>query len=92
MTQNIDTDESNPTSKLILWILAAVAEFEREMIRERVKAGMKAAQHRGVRCGRPKLVFDRVQVGDLRAKGLSVRAIAGKLGLGRGTVQRILAA
>jgi putative DNA-invertase from lambdoid prophage Rac len=37
-TQSIDTDESNPTSKLLLYILAAVAEFEREMIRERVMA------------------------------------------------------
>src|ERR1044071_872335 len=46
-SQAIDTDQANPTSKLILWILAAVAEFEREMIRERVKAGMNAAKHRG---------------------------------------------
>jgi DNA invertase Pin-like site-specific DNA recombinase len=39
-SQNIDTDESNPTSRLLLHILAAVAEFERELIRERVNAGL----------------------------------------------------
>ena len=41
-SQAIDTDERSPTSKLILWILAAVAEFEREMVRERVAAGLKS--------------------------------------------------
>ena len=51
-TQSIDTDESNPTSKLLLYILAAVAEFEREMIRERVMAGLKSAKHRGKQLGR----------------------------------------
>jgi DNA invertase Pin-like site-specific DNA recombinase len=43
-------------------ILAAVAQFERELIRERVAAGIKAAQKNGTRIGRPKVVFDRAQV------------------------------
>jgi len=58
-TQSIDTDESNPTSKLLLYILAAVAEFEREMIRERAVAGLANARHRGKQLGRRKLLFDR---------------------------------
>ena len=41
ISQNIDADESNPTSRLLLHILASVAEFERELIRERVLAGRR---------------------------------------------------
>jgi putative DNA-invertase from lambdoid prophage Rac len=92
LTQNLDTDESNPMSRFMLTILAAVAEFEREMIRERVRAGMKAAKHRGKICGRPKRVFDRTAVTELKAAGLSIRDIAKKLGLGKGTVARLLSA
>src|SRR5579864_9681306 len=43
VSQSIDTDESNPTARLLLHILASVAEFERELIRERVRAGIKSA-------------------------------------------------
>jgi putative DNA-invertase from lambdoid prophage Rac len=90
VTQNIDTDQTNPMSKFILHIMAAFAELEREMIRERVKAGMAAAKHRGVRCGRPKLVYDRRKVEELRASGLSIRDIAAKLKVSRGTIGRLL--
>lgn len=90
ITQNLDTDESNPISRFILTIMAAVAEFEREIIKERVKAGIQAAKHRGKRFGRPKLVFDRQAVLDLRAAGVSIRKIAQQLGVGKGTVERIL--
>src|SRR5579863_3467050 len=76
VTQNLDTDESNPMSRLMLTIMAAFAEFEREMIKERVKAGMLAAQHRGKKFGRPKVVFDRAAAKDLRKKGLSIRDIS----------------
>lgn len=92
ITQNIDTDQTNPTSRLLLQILGAVAEFERETIRERVKAGMTTAKHKGVRLGRPKRVFDRVKVEALRKRGMSVREIAAELGLGKGTVERALKA
>lgn len=90
VTQGIDTDQRNPTSRLLLNILAAVAEFEREMIRERVKSGMNAAKHRGVRCGRPKKVFDRGLVETLRADNMSMRAIARKLGVSVSTVHGLL--
>ena len=89
-SQGIDTDQANPTSKLMLWILAAVAEFEREMIRERVKAGMKAAKHRGVRCGRPKVQVDKARILRLRQAGASVRAIAKQLEISVGTVHTLL--
>src|SRR2546427_4465067 len=44
VSQNIDTDETNPTARLMLHILAAVAEFERELIRERVASGVANAR------------------------------------------------
>jgi DNA invertase Pin-like site-specific DNA recombinase len=47
VTQNIDTNESNPMARFLLHIMAAFAELEREMIRERVVAGVKAARANG---------------------------------------------
>lgn len=90
-TQNLDTDESNPMSRAMLGMMAVFAEFEREMIRERVKAGMNTAKVRGKHCGRPKSVFDRTKATDLRTKGFSLRSIARQLGVSKGTVERSLA-
>jgi DNA invertase Pin-like site-specific DNA recombinase len=59
VTQNIDTDESNPMARFLLHIMAAFAELEREIIRERVVAGVKAARANGKQLGRPKRVFRR---------------------------------
>lgn len=86
VTQNIDTDESNPMTRLLLHILSAIAEFEREMIRERVKAGMNAARHRGKQLGRRKKVFDRLRAQELRDTGKSIRQIAAELGVGKSLV------
>jgi putative DNA-invertase from lambdoid prophage Rac len=90
VSQNIDTDESNPTSRLMLHILAAVAEFERELIRERVCAGVRNARQKGKRLGRPKRVFDRQRAVELRQQGRSLPQIARELGVGLGTVVRAL--
>jgi len=87
-SQGLDTDESNPASKLLLHILAAVAQFERELIRERVQAGVRRARARGKRIGRPQKVFDREEVHRLRRQGLSIAKIAERMGLGVGTVAR----
>jgi putative DNA-invertase from lambdoid prophage Rac len=93
-SQGLDTDESNPASKLLLHILAAVAQFERELIRERVSAGMRAAQARGTRSGkpigRPRRIFDREQVRELRKNGIAIDAVARQMKLGVGTVRRAL--
>jgi DNA invertase Pin-like site-specific DNA recombinase len=81
-SQSLDTDEKNPTSRLLLQILASVAEFEREMIRERTLSGIRAAQAAGKVVGRPKRVFRRDEVVRLRdEEGLSWRAIGKKLGI-----------
>jgi DNA invertase Pin-like site-specific DNA recombinase len=87
-TQGLDTDESSPVGRLLLQLLAAIAEFERALIQERVKAGVKAAQARGIHCGRPRKVVDRLKVAEMRAGGMSFRAIAGSLGISLAKVQR----
>ncbi len=91
VSQGLDTDQANPTSQLLLHILAAVAQFERELIRERVAAGMKTARAKGKAIGRPRRVFDRQRALDLRAGGMSYPAIARDLGVGVGTVVRACA-
>ncbi len=91
ISQGLDTGQHNPTSQLLLHVLAAVAQFERELIRERVAAGMKTAKAQGKVIGRPRRVFDREEVLRLRAEGLSIAQIARRLGLGDGTVARTLA-
>jgi putative DNA-invertase from lambdoid prophage Rac len=94
-SQGLDTDRANPASSLLLHILAAVAQFERELIRERVSAGMKAAAVKGTRSGkaigRPRRVFDRSEVVRLRESGKALQWIANKLGVGLGTISRTIA-
>jgi putative DNA-invertase from lambdoid prophage Rac len=90
ITQAIDTDDSNPSSRLLLQILAAVAEFERSMIRERVKAGLNAARRRGSTLGRPPKVFDHEKVLQLHLQGKTHRQICALTGLSKGTVNSIL--
>ena len=95
-SQGLDTDESNPASKLLMHILAAVAQFERELIRERVSAGMRAAKAHGTKTGnaigRPRRVFDRSEVVRLRATGLSIERVARQMRIGVGTAVRVLKA
>lgn len=91
ITQNLTTEESNPVARFMLTVLAAVAELEREMIRERVRSGMKAAKHKGKRLGRPRTGLDPCQARELKASGLSVREIAKRMGTSVGSVARMLA-
>jgi DNA invertase Pin-like site-specific DNA recombinase len=87
VSQAIDTDASNPSSRLMLTILSGVAEFEREIIVERTRAGVRAAKARGAQLGRPKRVFRRDEVVRLRdGSRMSWRAIARELGAPVSTV------
>ncbi len=71
--QGRDTSASNPANQLQLNILMAVAEFEREIIRSRVNAGLKAARARGARLGRPStLLKHRARARELLAVGNSI--------------------
>jgi putative DNA-invertase from lambdoid prophage Rac len=90
VSQSIDTDESNPTARLLLHILASVAEFERELIRERVRAGIKSAKHKGKQLGRKRVVFDRSKALEMHEAGASMREIATAMQVGNGTIQRLL--
>ena len=68
-----------------------MAEFERAVIQERVKAGLKNARAKGKRLGRPRRVLDSSRVADLRAAGASWRSIARELGVGLATLYRVTA-
>lgn len=86
-SQGIDTDRRSPAGKLLMHILAAIAEFERELIRERVSAGIAEAKRRGKHCGRPLRVFARERALELRRKGMSWRAIERALGVPQATIR-----
>ena len=71
--QGIDTSGANSAARLQMNILCAVAEFEHEIIRERVNAGIARAKARGVRFGRPRNVdVHRESVAQLRTQGAAV--------------------
>ena len=90
--QGIDTGGANSAARLQLNILCAVAEFERDLIRERTLAGLVAARKRGARLGRPRSIDQyRSQVLELKGRGMSRRAIAGELGIPASNVGRLLA-
>jgi DNA invertase Pin-like site-specific DNA recombinase len=67
--------------------VSAVAQLERDLIRERVSAGIRNAQANGKILGRPKSAVDWERILELKAQGLSLRQIAAKLGVGYGTVR-----
>lgn len=88
-SQGIDTSNSkyNPAAQLQLNILAAVAQFEKELITERVNAGIAAAKARGVKLGRPALSGRRKQeVVELHRQGVKAKDIAARLGMAYSTV------
>jgi len=89
-SQGIDTSNDNPAGRLQLGVLMAVAEFEREIIRERVNAGLRAAKARGVRLGRPASNDVHSEaVRRLRAEGKGIRAIGRILGLPLASVHKL---
>jgi len=79
-------DSTTRTGRLLRNIFASVAEYEREMIRERVVAGLRKARASGKRIGRPRAVLNRLRIEQLRNEGLSWRGIARKMNLPRSTV------
>jgi putative DNA-invertase from lambdoid prophage Rac len=81
ITQNIGTEESSPMARFMLVIMSAFAELEKELIRERTVAGVRAARANGKTLGRPRRVFRRDEAILLRNEGLSWRVIAKRLGV-----------
>jgi DNA invertase Pin-like site-specific DNA recombinase len=84
LSDNLDL--STASGRLMFNIIGAMAEFERELIRERVRAGMKNAKAKGARIGRPRVNVDASQIARLRNGGASLREIALRLGVSVGTV------
>jgi putative DNA-invertase from lambdoid prophage Rac len=84
-------DFTTPTGRALAGMLAVFAEFEREILRERVKAGIAQARKRGQRHGRPPTVAHHADtVRQLSATGLSKSVIARRLGMSRASVRRFL--
>ena len=88
-------DLRSPQGKLFASLMAALAEFERDLLRERIRSGISAAQERGVKFGRqegqrPKADRNEAKVLKLRAEGKSYRAIASELHLSKNTVMDIV--
>jgi DNA invertase Pin-like site-specific DNA recombinase len=90
ITQGIDTDQNNPMATLLLHLLAAFGQFEREMIRERVTAGVRNAKRKGVQLGRRRVVFDRSRAMEMHEAGTSIKNIATTLGVSVGTIHRAI--
>jgi len=86
LSEQLDT--STPTGKMVFTVLGAVAELERSLIAERVKAGLRNAKAKGKRLGRPRKVVDPSKIATLRAQGRSWRTIARQLGMSARSARR----
>src|ERR1700736_1473819 len=86
LSEQLDT--STPTGKMVFTVLGAVAELERSLIAERVRAGLRNARAKGKKLGRPRVVVDAARIAALRASGASWRIVCEKTGLTKGTAQR----
>jgi DNA invertase Pin-like site-specific DNA recombinase len=80
-------DLSTPSGRLMFAVIGAMAEFERSLIQERVRAGLRNARAKGQQLGRPHRIVDRNRILQLQAEGVSLRQIAKLLGIGYGTVR-----
>lgn len=90
-SQGIDTSGNNPAAKLQLDVLKAVCEFEKNIIIDRVNAGLNAARAKGKILGRPSTLHKRRgEVMELRKKGMGVRGIAKELRMPPASVYKIL--
>lgn len=96
ISQGIDTDHSNPTGRLLFNILSSIAQFERELINERITLGVDRARRTGTKSGKP---WGRPKAADaattyravkLREEGRSFSEIVAATGLKRSTVVRLV--
>lgn len=84
-------DLTTPTGRAMAGLLAVFAEFEREILRERVKAGLARAREQGKQLGRPLSAGRKsAQIQTLYSRGLNKSEIARRLGIGRTSVRRLL--
>ena len=83
----MNTSTSN--GRLVFGIFASFAEFERELIRDRVCSGLVATRVKSKKLGRSRVVVDGSRIADLRVEGRSWKSIAAELGVGVGTILRV---
>jgi DNA invertase Pin-like site-specific DNA recombinase len=83
-------DTTTASGRFLFHILGAVAELERELIRERTIAGLASAKRRGAKLGRPRARFDIERAARLRGDGLSYERVAAILGVSTGTIHAAL--
>jgi DNA invertase Pin-like site-specific DNA recombinase len=81
-------DLTTPSGRLMFQIIGAMAEFERALIQERVRAGLRNACAKGKRLGRPRVIVDASQIASLRSQGRSWAQITEEIGVSKGTAQR----
>ncbi len=86
--ENIDT--SSPLGEAVFTIISAMAKLESDIIKERVRGGLRRARANGVKLGRPKSTVDTEKILEYRKQGKSVREIAKEMGLHRSKVARTL--
>ncbi len=86
LRDNIDL--TTPVGRLMFNVIASMAQFERELIAERVKAGMANARSKGKQIGRPSLDIDSKQITSLKASGASWQDVSDSLGASISTCQR----
>jgi DNA invertase Pin-like site-specific DNA recombinase len=84
-------DLSTPSGRLMFQIIGAMAEFERALIQERVRAGLRNARAKGKRLGRPRVFVNAQKIADLRERGYSWAKIVAETGVSMGSAQRSLA-
>jgi DNA invertase Pin-like site-specific DNA recombinase len=84
-------DLSTPSGRLMFQIIGAMAEFERTLIQERVKAGLRNARAKGKHLGRPRVTVNAPRIAVLREQGKSWAKIEAETGTSKGTAQRALA-
>jgi len=89
LSENLDT--STPAGRMVFTVLGAVAELERSLIIERVRAGIRNARAKGKRLDRPRAVVDPARVALARSQGRSWASISKELGVGTGTARRAYA-
>jgi DNA invertase Pin-like site-specific DNA recombinase len=81
-------DLTTPSGRLMFQIIGAMAEFERALIQERVKAGLRNAIAKGKRLGRPRHSYPQARVERLRSEGLSWSQVAARVGVPKATLLR----
>jgi DNA invertase Pin-like site-specific DNA recombinase len=86
MHEGVDT--TTPNGRLVFGIFASIAEFERELIRDRVRSGLRNAKAKGKRLGRPRTNVNAAKIASLRSQGASWSEVCTETGLTAGTAKR----